>query len=125
MKTNVEIQVGEYCRTFDGDIFKVANFYKKGNIYTMVDERGVLFGNPRKVAKKHSFNIIDLIKEGDYVNGERVVDIGAVWKENLESVTYLESTEKAEIFKEDIQTIVTKEQFKSMEYKVGEEDECS
>ena len=115
--TNAEIKIGEYVRTNNGDIFKVANFYQKGNIYTMVDERGVLFGNPRKVAKKHSFNIIDLIEVCDYVNGlpVRFVENGRIDIGQEESYLWLKN--------EHIVSVVTHEQFEAMEYEVGGEDD--
>ena len=65
---------------------------------------------------KHSDNIIDLIEVGDYVNGQRVDTIqnGQLlsanshdfWLENIVSCN------------EDIKSIVTKEQFESMKYKI-------
>ena len=64
---------------------------------------------------KSSPNIIDLIEVGDYVNGERVVNI-------IKKHKYLEvSDEEIIIEEEDIKSIVTKEQFESMEYKINKE----
>ena len=62
---------------------------------------------------KASFNIIDLIEVGDYVNDYRVVERMGDWLD-LESAT-------AE--NKDIKSIVTKEQFESMEYKLGDSNE--
>ena len=64
---------------------------------------------------KHSDNIIDLIEVGDYVNGNEIYKIsfdslGLI----LETTTYFKLREK------DIKSIVTKEQFESMSYKVSE-----
>ena len=62
--------------------------------------------------KKASHKIIDLIEVGDYVNGFRVVYINHKYE-------YLEvSDEEYIINKEDIKSIVTKEQFESMSYKI-------
>lgn len=60
---------------------------------------------------KSSPNIIDLIEVGDYVNGCPVLH-----KENNELVCGLLLRYK----EENIQNVVTKEQFESMEYKVKE-----
>ena len=76
---------------------------------------------------KASHNIIDLIETGDYVNESRVVyfmideeksikqgideKIGVVVEEKWETTKYLTK---------DIKSIVTKEQFESMSYKVGD-----
>lgn len=58
---------------------------------------------------KHSYNIIDLIEVGDYVNGELVasvdeksVEIGEGWH----------------VKPEDIKSIVTHESFNSIKYEV-------
>lgn len=57
----MEIKVGEYVRTKKGKIFK----YGKGRAYLGKDNEIV----------NHSFNIKDLIEEGDIVNGQRVLYI--------------------------------------------------
>lgn len=56
-----EIKVGEYVRTKKGKIFK----YGKGRAYLGKDNEIV----------NHSFNIKDLIEEGDIVNRQIVVYI--------------------------------------------------
>jgi hypothetical protein len=67
---------------------------------------------------KASHNIIDLIEVGDYVNGERVwtdtngfyFKKGTMWVGDLEQGDFLEDIK--------IETIVTREQFEAMQYKV-------
>lgn len=110
-----KIEIGEYVRTDEGDIVKVANLYQKGQIFSIQDKYGVLYGNPNKVAVKHSFNIIDLIEEGDYVNGRFVEFVH-------DEYNYIEvdSSDDDVIYEKDIKTIVTKEQFKSVEYGLEE-----
>ena len=71
---------------------------------------------------KTSPNIIDLIEVGDYVNGFEVLRVD---KEcNLYPKTlkcqYPNNTDYFDVFNEDIKSIVTREQFSQMEYKVGE-----
>ncbi len=56
-----EIKVGEYVRTKKGKIFK----YGKGRAY---------LGKDNEILN-HSFNIKELIEEGDIVNGQRVLYI--------------------------------------------------
>lgn len=125
--TNADIQVGEYVRTKDGDIFKLAEFYDRTPLYSMQDENGILYGNPNKVVKKHSFNLIDLIEVGDYVNGvkigrEELFDNGLrIIGEDIGDC-YYETTFRSDK-PEEVKIIVTKEQFKAMEYKVGGEDD--
>jgi hypothetical protein len=71
---------------------------------------------------KHSENIIDLIEVGDYVNGYRVVSVYnyGIYIEipfiDQESIGCNEDLIRIE----EIKSIVTKEQFESMEYKVVE-----
>ena len=73
---------------------------------------------------KASNNIIDLIEVGDYVNGFRVDEIGEYHSIRTDKVeTYAKVNCSALLncfYEEDIKSIVTKEQFESMSYKVGE-----
>ena len=66
---------------------------------------------------KTSHNIIDLIEVGDYVNGCKVI------KNTLKDGGNIVIVQGGNCFtNEDIKTVVTKEQFKAIEYKV-ESDE--
>ncbi len=67
--------------------------------------------------KKASYNIIDLIEVGDYVNGMQVSRI--CFDEDGERILNFYGS-ILELINEDIKSIVTKEQFSQMEYKVGE-----
>ena len=68
---------------------------------------------------KHSKNIIDLIEVGDYVNGHLVID-----KKNDEGRMEISLESDHLIYyyieEKDIKSIVTKEQFKQIQYEVGE-----
>ena len=132
--TNTEIQVGEYVRTKKHGIFKVTKLYEVEDKYYILNndkyETYTIGGNPSfdisKEIINHDFDIIKLIKKGDYVNGHLVVgfneevDInGYKYKEiEIESDHLINHYLKLE----DIKSIVTKEQFKAMEYEVGEDD---
>lgn len=62
---------------------------------------------------KTSYNIIDLIEVGDYVNGMRVLRVGniiTVILDNEENISWVKPA--------DIKTILTKEVFKANEYRV-------
>ena len=94
----MEIKVGEYVRTKNGLIGKVNKIELKGS--------GVRFGgefltdeiiqfNDGKVYErrvetqqifKHSFNLIDLIEVGDYVNLERILDITGDYIRTTETI---------------------------------------
>lgn len=109
-----KIEINEYIRTTDGikKIIKVnegsnATYY--GKYIVEPKYKGSNSINAKNIIK-HSFNIIDLIQEGDYVNGQKVVGVSNVsgWIDTKEDV----------IHKGHIKTILTKEQFKAMEYEV-------
>lgn len=115
----MEIKVNDYVRTKDGIIDKVIIEYNghcaspncncnhvscEKNYY---DEDKIIKSSPR---------IIDLICVGDYVNGWRVTQI---------TNSYVEicwGRDSDEFIKpENIKSIVTKEQFEQMEYKIEKE----
>jgi len=126
--TNAEIQVGEYVRTqssgFIGKVENINEFREPECKYAIDTGTRDLWFIGEEIIKSHSSNIIDLIEAGDYVNGNKVVDVGGAWKDNLETITIIEVENIGEIVNSaDIKTIVTKEQFEAMEYKVGGEDE--
>ena len=109
-----KIEVGEYIRTKDGRIDKVDRYSIGCCVYhckngMCIDECETV-GIPISDIKKHSLNLIDLIEVGDYVNGQKVVGVSNVsgWIDTKEDV----------IYKDHIKSIVTKEQFKAMEYEV-------
>ena len=126
----MKIEIGEYIRTKQGDISKVRyvdeesifledSVWSKNDLY---EKTGVLYFDDEEIAK-HSKNIIDLIEVGDYVNGCLIVKIykdpfleGQInlWTNMLFPNKYY----KEKITDKNIKTIVTKEQFKNMEYRL-------
>lgn len=66
---------------------------------------------------KASHNIIDLIEVGDYVNGREVIDIKLKCDETIKCLI----THGYDITNEMIKSIVTKQQFESMSYKLGDD----
>ena len=139
----MEIEVEEYVRTKKGLIGKVNKIESAGS--------GVRFGgefltdtiiqfNDGKVYErrvrdkdivKHSKNIIDLIDVGDYVNGEKVLNIRRVAEDIEPFKTEISKKEIAicifktgdeEYYKtrkeKDIKTILTKEQMEANQYVV-------
>lgn len=105
----MEIEVGEYVRTKEkGIIGKIEQI----GVSLFWLEDGSAF-NIKEESYKHSKNIIDLIEEGDYVNGLRV--------EYITNEAIFTSGLAHGILFEDIRTVVTKEQFASIECKVEED----
>ncbi len=125
----MEIEVGEYVRTKNGQI---AKYIKKEECDEDVFD-GILFDNCiykdntrirkgflKTIIVKHSKNIIDLIEVGDYVNGCRVEGF-RVDRDNFNKVFGVYSSDNTVVDEENIKSIVTKEQMASVEYKVEED----
>ena len=79
------------------------------------------FYTDEKVIKecKASHNIIDLIEVGDYVNGEKITRVipQDICGDEVLDYQHIFVNDK-EIFKHEINSIVTKEQFENMKYEV-------
>lgn len=108
------IEVGDYIRDCDGFIVKVNEIQDYKEDDDIWYEENTLKGTWKSMAVNHSKNIIDLIEVGDYVNGKLIhhTDIGKnyayVYYGNGKTVTDYQ-----------IKSIVTKEQFEAIEYKIG------
>lgn len=118
----MEIQVGEYIRTLDGikkivkiNEGKLSTYYGKYIVFPEYKNSKSI--NVKNIIK-HSFNIIDLIEEGDYVNGKEVSVILKDKEGNTTDVCYYEEAEEQAYSLGDIKSVLTKEQFKAMEYEV-------
>ena len=118
------MKVGDYVRTEYGIIGKITKIIDGEldeaylNFKNMCVYSKNCLGNKGKIIKSSS-NIIDLIEVGDYVNGVLVESIYQREKDKL----YIHSfdTEIMMCFtNNNIETIITKEQFERMEYNVGE-----
>lgn len=126
-----DIQVNEYVRTKDGYIAKVIETWDYGDIASSYDlDTKVYFDGDyseysidEDIIVKHSFNIIDLIEEGDYVNGDKIVAIDYTEDENGNYINVLGINEIEDDFAYpielrviNIKSIVTKERMKESEY---------
>ena len=125
------MKVGDYVRTEEGYIYKIEDgeeFFEDsvdvgiGIIPDVdgiwIDKEHFQYVDKRKIIKS-SPNIIDLIEVGDYVNSHKVIyTIGDIHKKVY--VEYGNMSELLEIKPEQIKSIVTKEQFESMKYRIGE-----
>ena len=106
----MKLEKGMYCRT------------KKGKIYKFNTDNSMAKNGAKKYMVNCSHNIIDLIEAGDYVNDFKVIGF-----RNDDGDYYLgivvPDDDWANILplsKLTIYSIVTKEMFESMEYKVEE-----
>lgn len=130
------IEVGEYVRLESGihnGIRKIVGRDEDDHLLidiSFTGARWLTFTEEAEI-EKHSKNIIDLIEVGDYVNGEKVfsiekdrfikgqIDIFV----NRDEVNYWGDRSLSLIIDKDIKSIVTKEQFANMEYRL-EENKC-
>ena len=121
-----EIKVGEYVRTKKG-IRKIIKIDEDNNYYidkTYVNDfrQAIDCITENCIIGKPSKHIINLIEVGDYINGQLVEKIHKKEKDKIyyeflqnEDGSY-EVMEMCEI--KNIKSIVTKEQFESMEYRL-------
>jgi hypothetical protein len=119
----MKLEIGMYVRTKRDGIAKI--------ISLSIDEEEeccfIELSKRRTGIKEHnitkaSFNIIDLIEIGDYVNGKQVIKVSTDYIfDYSEEIIIIYFSEEDYIYSSyDIKSIVTKEQFESVQYKVVE-----
>lgn len=115
----MELEVGRFVRTKDGEIHKIKSINDEYIEY----ENG--FGIPYELKEyivKESYNTIDILEVGDFVStitGECAV-IDGVYND-INSKKYLRLCNCiGEYYEDDIKSVITHEQMEQMEYKVGE-----
>ena len=103
------IEVGDYVRTKEkGYIGRILSIDECNEwIETTLEKEYTHHIDEFKIKPK----IIDLIEEGDYVNGELITD---KWDTRISSI-------RSNFSEEDIKTILTKESYMANCYKVGGE----
>lgn len=136
----MKLEVGMYIRTKKG-IAKITSMLEEPNRYIVyTDNKDVVFEYYRSnylkdgtkwftdYVDKANHNIIDLIEVGDYVNGYKVINVG-IGEDGHKYIDLDFDKECDELHwgeygslenNEDIQSIVTKEQFESMQYELNE-----
>ncbi len=116
----MKLEVGMYVRTNKGEIAKiVADAPYLVNIDKFKKD-GITLRTLRKIdILKASYNIIDILEAGDYVNGYPIDEI-IEYEDNTKAII-IDDIEKTFIQKEqDIKSVITHEQMEQMAYKVGE-----
>ena len=116
----MKLEVGQFARLKSGYICKIINIndFREPNMKYGVEAnylRDIMFIGDNDIAKA-SYNIIDILEVGDYVNGVKVINIDDEWiiMSNMQ-VPILKS-----IANGMIKSVITHEQMEQMEYKVGE-----
>lgn len=107
------MEVGDYVRTTSG-----IERLKKENDNGWFFEKSMIIkpDNIEKYIIKSRPNIIDLIEAGDYVNGLKVQEVN----NEIKGFGTIVFDKDNSIMEDYIYSIVTKEQFSCMEYKIGE-----
>lgn len=123
----MKLEKGMYIRTKAGKIAKIINKYDnsgsihKKNFVWVLDDSSVLALHSQKVVKA-SYNLIDLIEVGDYVNGEFVIQTSPEMGWVFTQPTYFDEHRGEERHycynDKEIKSIVTREKFESIKYEV-------
>ena len=121
----MKLDVGQFVRTKDGIIAKVdyiddnTIFFDKALYKTYSDSIDFLEKDNSERIVKASYNIIDILEEEDYVNGYKIKYIddckGAMREFYYD---YENPNEDAGHWQEEIKSVVTKEAFSSVEYRM-------
>ena len=133
----MKLEIGKFIRTPYG-IRKIVNItkddgYGKPKVRVIELDRHLntpykfdyIFYTDENVIKKckASYNIIDILEVGDYVNGNKVIEIEKNYKfidGTIRDILWTDTKMQKAIWDETIKSIVTKEQFEQMAYKVGD-----
>lgn len=121
----MKIEPNMYVRTKDGRISKVIQIKRdiELNLKFYCFEENIISVNYeecelKRIISKASYNIIDLIERFDLVNGHLVI---CKMYENEKNIpTIVKCVGDYYFEEEDIKSILTKEQFEGMSYKVGD-----
>ena len=138
----MKLEVGMFIRTPLGidkiECFNKENvidygFITKANHYLLWHKEDNKFSIDGECFEKEeiktSHNIIDIVQVGDYVNGSKVIDISIigkdkekwVWVEQMEDNDNKYGDDYVGYNNEQIKSIVTKEMFSSMKYRLGDD----
>lgn len=124
-----EIKVGDYVRINEDfrivciGIGKVARISADGKeIYVDKCTNSLPISVKKEQIVRHSTNLIDIIECGDYVNGYCVAKIEKDENDKITDICYEEEMEMQLYSVGDIESIVTKEQFEAISYKVERKD---
>ena len=116
MKVGDYVRINENVRKICIGIGKITNIVQSTIYVDMNNNLPISF--ERSEINKSSPKPIGLIKVGDYVNGIYIDTIEKEQKRVWHTSCY--GDDDIVFYNNDIKSIVTKEQFESMEYKVGE-----
>lgn len=113
------IEVGDYVRTKSGEIGIFVE-YRDDKFFCKIKIKNTYYTPPISTITKHSKNIIDLIEVGDFVNGYRIdlIDSWGVLVHEARGINKSGFSIPVAQYEEDIETILTKEQYSQNCYTV-------
>lgn len=123
-----EIRVGEYVRTKYGEIGIITQVYPQIKWIKKINPSLLDYN----IIKNHSFEQMDLVKVGDVIQLKGAEELKyevlkISWSKSKGKHIHIINPFRTEggkdIFIEDIKSIVTKEQFKTIEYTINEREE--
>lgn len=120
-----KLEPNMYVRTKWGYICKIINIndFREPSMKYGVEAsylKDIMFIGDDDILKA-SHNIIDLIEVGDYVNGSKVIEIEKDYKfidNEIRDILWLDNKRNNAVWKETIKSIVTKEMYSSVEYRM-------
>lgn len=126
----MKLEIGMYCYNKTNrklGIGKIIDFQCNNNVKISYKNDFGFSSTGNVIA---SFNIIDILEVGDYVNGYKVEKVNNNLSEHkgicnsldtyLWGINDLDEFEKIVIFENDIKSVITHEQMEQITYKVGE-----
>ena len=117
----LELKENMYIRTKDGYISQY-KYYDTTNVYMekllCIPLSNGTFANIEDIVKA-SYNIIDLIEEGDYVNGYPIYEI-VEYEDDTRAIVIGDDNKSIIWKKQDVKTVITHEQMEQIAYKVGD-----
>ena len=122
----MKLEVGQFARLKSGYICKIINVndFREPNMKYGVEAnylKDVMFIGDDDVVKA-SYNIIDILEKGDYVNGNKVDFTNNNNKLSYEDkcIGFYDGDGDITLFENGIKSVITHEQMTQMAYKVGE-----
>lgn len=121
----MKLEVGQFARLKSGHICKIINIndFREPNMKYGVEAnylKDVMFIGDDDIVKA-SYNIIDILEVGDYVNGDKIFNIddckGAMREFYYD---YENPNDDVGHWEEEIKSVITHEQIEQMAYKVEE-----
>lgn len=120
-----KLEPNMYVRTKWGYICKIINIndFREPSMKYGVEAsylKDIMFIGDDDILKA-SHNIIDILEEGDYVNGNKVIEIEKNYKfidGTIRDILWTDTKMQKAIWDETIKSIVTKEMFSSVEYRM-------